>query len=347
MRFTLRSRHRQLTFIGEDDVYEREGDEPLLGLVVGFAVMAVSFFLMAWTTIRITRQTRQLYEWNAIRLILPSSMIFLGLESLTLAFDVASFDIMKQWAIAIYMLESTCAPGIFMATFATTFLAYRTRSIPFCLVYRGPGRSNTNAGLTTDDEERSTLIRPATMVVLMRLFTLGIMVLSVVVNFDVVWETPNLAGRTGWMTLILGDYQEAADHIVYSLIPMGLVSFSCLYFSFLLWRYGSEFSMIVYPSIVNPWIYTFLGVLFMIAGQFPGPQLFPVLSNAGILIYLASLLRVLFEVRQDMLQAGDLGQFLNALGQDHISNAVTETGSTINKGTVPDTEEGPTRPTIA
>lgn len=334
-RHTNMATNRKLTFIGDDDVYKQDNEEFYIGHIVGFAVLGLINFSLALVTIKLSRQTRELYEWNAIRLVMPGVFFFMGLECGTLAFDYGHFPIWRQWAIAIYMLESTFAPGIFIATFATTFLAYRTRSIPFCMVYRGPGRSHTNPmSGSDDDEERQALIRPATMVVLMRMFTLGILILSFVVNFDVIWEKPDLAGRTGWWTVIQDPWQESWDHIIASLLPMGLTSLSCLYFSFLLWRYGSEFSMIVYPSSINPWIYTLLGSLFLIAGQFPGPELFPILSNAGILVYMMTLLRVLYEVRHDMLQAGDLGQFLNALGQDHITKTVSDVSNTAPKGDI-------------
>jgi hypothetical protein len=105
--------------------------------------------------------------------------------------------------------------------------------------------------------------------------------------------------------------------------------------------------MVVYPSSMNPWMFTFFGSVCMIAGQFPDPNLFPILSNAGILIYMMTLLRVLYEVRHDMLQAGDLGQFLHALGQDHITNTVSDVSNITPKGdtetagmsTSPDSDE--------
>ena len=320
---------RHLTFIGEDDLYTPESDSIKIGSIVGFVLCAAGYFVVAALTDRLTVATRELYEWNAIRLIMPAILVFLGLECITLAIDYAGVKIPNQWAIAIYMFESTCAPGIFLATFVTTFLAYRTRSIPFCMVYRGPGRQNGTEGIYTSDEEehRQTLVRPATMVVLIRLFALVIMVISFGVNFDVVWEEPTLAGRTGWSTIIQNGFQElnVNDHVVYSLLPMALVSLSCLYFSFLLWQYGNYYSMTLYPTGCNPWIYTFFGALLMGAGQYPGPDLFPVLSNAGILVYMISLLALLHEVRKDLLQASDLGDFLEAVGIDHVSNTIQDT----------------------
>src|SRR5210317_703187 len=126
----IRSPHRELTFIGDDDVYKKDTEVYKIEQIIGFAVIALGFFVSCFFTNKLARETRELYEWNAIRLILPACMFFMGLESLTLALDYAHISIWSPWSVAIYMFESMCAPGIFMATFVTTFLAYRTRSIP-------------------------------------------------------------------------------------------------------------------------------------------------------------------------------------------------------------------------
>ena len=134
---------------------------------------------------------------------------------------------------------------------------------------------------------------------------------------------PVIAGRTGWRTIIQEPWSGATAHIFLSLLPMALVTMACLYFAVLLWRYGSFYSMVIYPSIINPWIYPIFGTIFMGAGQVFGPDLFPILSNSGILIYLLTVQRVLVEVRTDMDQAGDLGKFLDAIGDDNVTGAVT------------------------
>lgn len=51
----------------------------------------------------------------------------------------------------------------------------------------------------------------------------------------------------------------------------------------------------------------------MIAGQVFGPNLFLVTSNSGILIYMISMTIALYVIRDDIRQAGDLGNFLIAL----------------------------------
>jgi hypothetical protein len=154
---------------------------------------------------------------------------------------------------------------------------------------------------------------------MIRLFALAIFILTLVVNFDVVWNESDLAGRTGWATIVGEPWSGAQAHIFLSLLPMALVSACGVYFNLLLWCYGSTFSMVIYPCVLNPWIAGVFGTLFLMTGQCFGPDLFPLLSNAGILLYQLCLVRVLFEVRHDIRQAGELGNFLSALGDDQVT----------------------------
>lgn len=235
----------------------------------------------------------------------------------------------------MYMLNATVAPGIFVSTFVITFLAYRNRSIPFCMVHRALGRNDANLTGNTDDlegvgdggrgldESHQPLVRPATMVAMIRLFCTFCFLLTLVVNFNVVWSEPDMAGRTGWATL-LGqpwDPSGASMHIFLSLLPMAMVGIGCFYFAMLLWRYGSSFSMKIYPSVLNPWASVTFGTICLLGGQCFGPDLFPVLSRTGIWLYELCFLRIMYEVRYDIRQAGDLGQFLDALGDDSVTGS--------------------------
>jgi hypothetical protein len=326
---TTTTSHRQLTFLDTDDfAYNSSQDNVVtndeIALVSGFAVMAAGFVLLAFLSARVAWTCQELYEWNAIRLILPAVALVMCFECATMAFDVSKSTVPTQWAIAVYMLEATVAPGIFIFTFVLTFLSYRIRSMPFCFVYRGPSRQAAGEPYQDEDEEVvQPLVRPAVLIVGSRLFSLAVLVLALVVNFDVVWTEEDLAGRTGWATLIQDPSNPSIDHIIMSLLPMALTSITCLYFSLLLWRYGCEFSMVIYPSIINPWMFPVIGTGCMFAGQMFGPDLFPVLSNAGIFLFMASIVRTLYEVRHDIQQSADLGQFLSALGKDRIANTVS------------------------
>ncbi len=194
-----------------------------------------------------------------------------------------------------------------------TFLAYRTRSMPFCFVHRGPGRSGAGQNhLGEEDELYQPLVRPAILVVSTRMFTLGLLILNLLVNFDVLSDDSQV-GRTGWAMLVNNPEDELSLTIFLSLLPMALVSLLCLYFACLLWRYGTEFSMIINTSVFNAWVCPVLGALAMIVGQCFGPELYLITSNTGIAFYMLSMVRVLYEIRHDIRQAGDLGSFLVAL----------------------------------
>lgn len=328
---------RGLTYFTEDDELAFENDALTQQAEVAWlSTLSVAFGIMALLNIRVTSASQTFYEWNAIRLILPGIQWVMAMDCATVAVDRArsSESLAGQLTIAMYMLKATVAPGIFLSTFVITFLAYRNRSIPFCMVHRAPGRNTihltgNHAARESDDLEGGEhdlqpLIRPATMVAIMRLFSIFCFMLSLVVNFDVVWTEPDSAGRTGWATVIRGEWNNegATWHIFLSLLPMALVGLCCLYFSVLLWRYGSSFSMKIYPSFLNPWVSPLFGTLCLLGGQCFGPNLFPVLSRSGIWLYQLCFLRVIYEVRHDIQQAGDLGHFLDAIGDDQITGTV-------------------------
>jgi hypothetical protein len=332
--------YRQLTFIYVDDEYGDVTVEEDQNQVIGFSLLSTAFLLTFLYSIRLARNCREFYEWNAIRLLLPLVSLALVIECTTLAYQYSGRLVSSPWAIVVYMVQATVAPNIFLATFVATYLAHRTRSIPFCLVYRGHHSTQEESPEMTaaaaDDIYTQSLVRPATMTVMIRLFALGLLILSLIVNFDVVWDDSELAGRTGWATVVSEPWQSETAHVVLSLIPMGVTSWICLYFALLLWRYGTLFSMVIYPSSINPWLSLVVGTLLLMGGQWLGPDLFPILSNTGILMYTLSLIRLLLEVRTDMRQATDLGEFLDALGDDQVAGSVVpeRTNSNTNTNTV-------------
>jgi hypothetical protein len=321
--------YRQLTFIYVDDEYGDVDVEQDDSQVIGFSILSAAFLLTFLYSIRLSRNCREFYEWNAIRLLLPGVSLALVIECATLAYQYSGRLVSSPWAIVVYMLQATVAPNIFLATFVTTYLAHRTRSIPFCLVYRGHPTQEESPEMAADDIYNQSLVRPATMIVMIRLFALGLLVLSLIVNFDVVWDDSVLAGRTGWATVVSEPWQSETAHVVLSLIPMGVTSWICLYFALLLWRYGTLFSMVIYPSMINPWLSLVVGTMLLMGGQWLGPDLFPILSNTGILMYTLGLIRLLLEVRTDMRQATDLGEFLDALGDDQVAGSVVPERSNI------------------
>ena len=86
---------------------------------------------------------------------------------------------------------------------------------------------------------------------------------------------------------------------------------------------------------MNAWMCPLFGAVAMLVGQMFGPDLFLVTSNTGILLYTFSMVRVLYEIRYDIRQSGDLGNFLNEL-----ENARSDHKEVDNKDLFPSTTRG-------
>lgn len=388
-----------------------------VGQQVGFVFLAFGFLILAYKTTKVVWSRSEFIHRRSSSngsaaaavyiMILPAISILLGLECcLFLLHSILPIDSdhddeqevssSRRHIISstLFILESLVAPGLFLATFAITFFAYRIRGMPFCFVRRrrnmttsaavataaiskrkthsrtnddqeledslnyhiadaahttsagacgangdyyhdeqandgftttrggGGGRATTTAVSTTQSFEEP-LVQPRVLVIGMQVVAVMLAVVSILINVKVVSDDStgslsDLAGRTGWSSVFNADASSdgAIDtiHIVIALLPMGLTCIFCTYFAILLWRYGNELSMTIYTSSCNPWMAPLLAVSAMIAGQFFGPSLFPLMSNLGIFVYLVSLLCVLLEIRRDMEQAvDDLGAFLCAV----------------------------------
>jgi hypothetical protein len=315
-----------------DDIYAESsyfnGSSSDVVMITAYIILMITFFSIAYRTIRINSTVREFRERRAISIILPATSFFMAIECLALCVDESiRGKFPSSIAITLYIMESLVAPGIFISNFTLTYIAYRIRSMPFFFVRRKNrndneelegGQQGTNNDQEDEDEiAAEPLIQPKVLVFGMRIFTLVQLVLSIIVNFDVVWSDSDVAGKAGWMTAVMTNTKNwnpySLSHVILALLPMFFTSISCLYFAVLLWRYGNELSMTIYTSIFNPWMTPLVGVVAMVAGQMPGPRLFPVLSNCGICVHQLSMLIVMFEIRKDLDKSVELGSFLGAV----------------------------------
>jgi hypothetical protein len=302
-------------------------------MITAYIILMICFFSITCLTIRINSTVREFREWRAISIILPAISGFMAIECLALCIDESIRVKFPSWiATTLYIMEALVAPGILISNFTLTFIAYRIRSMPFFFVRRsrhrkkqrndgeeleGGGQQCTNNDQEDDEITKEPLVQPKMLVVGMRIFALVQLLLSIIVNFDVVWSDSDVAGRAGWITVVMTKTKNwnpySLSHVILALLPMFFTSISCLYFAILLWRYGNELSMTIYTSIFNPWMTPLIGVVAMVAGQLPGPRLFPVLSNCGICVHQLSMLIVMFEIRKDLDKSVELGSFLGAV----------------------------------
>lgn len=309
---------RELTFLNVDDAYSTsfDGSSQDIALIVGYVTLTISFSAIGLVTIRAVSSCHEFCEWKAVQILMPAVSLYMAVECATLAIYTYTATIPSSWAAFLYLLEALVAPSIILFTFVLTFLTYRIRSMPFCLVYRGREAMMTHCNGNGGEDDRiavEPLVRPQILVYGMRLFSLCLLICSLMVNFDVLWSEQNLAGRTGWATVVnlLGD--SSVTQVALALLPMAITTCCCFYFALILWKYGCELSLTIYSSFINPWMCPTIGVIAMSAGQLVGSRFFPILSNTGICIYMMSMARILYEIRRDIAQSADLGNFLGAV----------------------------------
>lgn len=73
--------------------------------------------------------------------------------------------------------------------------------------------------------------------------------------------------------------------------------------------------MVVHSSICNPWFYPFFGTLAMGISQLFADNLYTIMSNAGLLVFIVTILIVMNEVDKDMIANNDIACFLVQVAQ--------------------------------
>jgi len=218
---------------------------------------------------------------------------------------------------AIFVLQTFEVPILLIVMFEVTYLIHKRRSVNFCGMYFDEGRRLNNT------QAMSCMLRNS-----IRSLATVLLVIGLMVNFDFVqsgiYPVDELAGRAGWLALIEmeGPFDEKL-HLFLSLLPIAVLVVVSFYLSIMLWRYGTSSSMIVHSSICNPWFYCFFGTLAMAAGQLFTEQLYPVMSNTGVLIFIIAIEAVMVEVDKDIVAIENEASFLVcvALKGDQISVA--------------------------
>ena len=291
--------NRNLSFLDDDNGLV-VGQETT-GFVIAHAILSVASFIAIIQGVYETRRKHYLYDRHSLRYFFPWAAFCQMVENLVLVIDVSGTDLPKPLVYIIYILESSLAPCLLLSTFDVTYSIHKTRHIPFCGVY--DGHTNTpNPGCTL------------ALKMSMRILALALVSLSILTNFNLLSTTSPYAGRAGWYWLVTEPWDVSHIHVLLELIPIGVTSLATFYFSIVLWRYGTSYSMVVHASPLNPWFSPFFGTLALMGGQWSGPKWFPLLSNLGIFLFVESILLVFMEVNKDMEAATELRNFLGAVG---------------------------------
>ena len=203
---------------------------------------------------------------------------------------------------AVFVLQTFEVPILLIVVFEITYLVHKRRSVNFCGLYFDEGvRVNNNVFM-------SFMLRNS-----IRTLALLLLIMGLIVNFNVLITEDPLAGRAGWWSLAAEDWDNI--HLLLSLIPTAVLTLVSFYLSIMLWRYGTESAMVVHSSMCNPWFYLFFGTLAMFVGQLFGEELYTVMSNAGILIFIITILLLMAEVDKDIVKSNDEACFLVQVAQ--------------------------------
>ena len=287
-----------MSWLDPDDS-TNDSEEQTVGFTIGYALLAVAFSVSMVQAVYNCR--RPIYNKHTVRILFPWASFCLMLENATLAADNNVLSTSTIWNKVIYALEATVAPTLLLSIFDVTYIIHKTRHVRFMgIIHDGQYTFSTRF-----------LNAPRIIIWSIRLLAVLLCVLGLLVNFNVGFSSPSpLAGRVGWYHVVTTTPVNL--QIVLSLLPMGIVCLLCLYFSLVLWRYGTTSSFLVHSSPLNPWFSPFFGTLAMTVGQWFGSNLYLILSNVGIFIFVSSLSFVVVQVNKDLESAVQLNTFLHA-----------------------------------
>ncbi|KAL9179898.1 hypothetical protein ACHAXT_007868 [Thalassiosira profunda] len=290
---------------------------PSTGLIVGYSVLcAVSVFCAGWA-VHLGRSRFHYHSFFSVRVLFPLALFILALENAALATSGLFYSQLEKegdgenyesfvFYDVVFVLQAFEVPILLIVIFEITYLVHKRRSVNFC-------------GMSFDEGVRvkNTAFMSCMLRNCIRALATVLLVMGLIVNLDLLQSgTPvdELAGRAGWWALG-GEDWDGKVHLLLSLIPTAILILVSFYLSIMLWRYGTESSMVVHSSIANPWFYPMFGTVAMAVGQLFGEELYTVMSNTGVLIFIITILLLMAEVDKDIVATNDVASFLVQVAQ--------------------------------
>lgn len=279
-------------------------------------MLALIAFICTYGTTRIAHSKNHYNQVKTVRYLLPFACIVFGLENLFLALksfflepvlDDNSFSSQIVYYILL-VLQTTEIPILLLVTFDICYLIHKRRSVNFCGLFFDEG----HRVIRVPSRIRGALTRNS-----VRILSFTLLVFGLAVNFGIgIGEDKMspLAGKTGWLELFAAGIEVKTErYLLLSFFPEAVLIIGSLYWSAILWRYGSSSSMVVHSTCCNPWCYLFFASLVNLATQcFPG-QYYPLTLNIGNIVYVFCILLLLREVDKDMDKTEDFSDFLKQM----------------------------------
>mmetsp|Transcript_16345 Transcript_16345/g.33298 ORF Transcript_16345/g.33298 Transcript_16345/m.33298 type:complete len:343 (-) Transcript_16345:52-1080(-) len=270
---------------------------------VGLAVVDFCLFL------RVLVRCRQPHyrESKIFRVLFPSSLLLMTYDnSLTALGDILESD--GPMAKSAFVLHPFIVPTLIMVTFEMAYIVHKKRSVNFCGIQFDEGR-RVKVGL------KSWILRNAVFCL-----STALIVTGAVVNFDLVHSShvDDTAGNVGLLRVFEGVTEagggvEGQVHRILAFVPVAFLVTSNLYVAIIMWMYGSNSSMIIHASWLNPWVCQFIGTVGLACGQLPAGPHFKLTSNAGESFLVLSIAFLMNEVDRDMSAAREFTDFLGVI----------------------------------
>mmetsp|Transcript_6434 Transcript_6434/g.9350 ORF Transcript_6434/g.9350 Transcript_6434/m.9350 type:complete len:345 (+) Transcript_6434:168-1202(+) len=292
-----------------------------------FSVLAFISLICCYIAFRRCNKQSHYKSLYSVRLLLPFVCLLSAIENTALAISghfIKSGNADNAGLKTIFVLTSFEIPCMLIVVFELSYLIHKRRSVYFCGIFFDEGRRvrQSQDGLLTS-YLMSFLARN-----FIRCLALCLLVMSIIVNLDL---TKSLSesehvGKTGWYALCRGTWNKQKTEILISLIPTVVFSICCLYMTVALVLYGRESAMVLKSSILlNRWWFPLIGILFLIAGQCFSSAWFPITSNLGFLIFICTIISILWDIDNDLHSLQIFSTFLrevevkgDEIGTKHI-----------------------------
>eukprot|EP00968_Pinguiococcus_pyrenoidosus_P015325 scaffold1409_cov245-Pinguiococcus_pyrenoidosus.AAC.9 len=234
-------------------------------------------------------------------------------------------------------------PLLLVYVFELAYQVHKHRSVKFC-------------GITFDEGHRksfglkSFLVRRSTQFI-----ATAIVAMNILVNFDLLSVDDEDAGSTGYAGLervlwgvisavkktccvrgsdtVVSPFPWRFDafflrltgenaHIIFAILPSIILALYVAYISVALWLYGSNNSMTVYTSFVNPWGIVFVGGIAQVAGQIFNDEHYPVTSNGGETVLLSTIAFLIPHIVRDLEDVESFAKYLAEQEEEETSKTL-------------------------
>lgn len=305
---------------------DNASEKPSTSQIVLYSLVSVAFFLSALHIARKTHRWRHYHRIWTVRFLFPLACIFCTLENIALA---ASGSILQQqladsniFLKIVFVLQAIQVPIFLLVIFELTYIVHKRRSVHFCGMFFDEGRLGRRVQGVFSTPVKSFVLRN-----LIRIISILCLLMGIIANLDLLKDAvqnDKLAGRMGWWMLFMEGtkYDENGDrkviwtwHILLSLIPTAVLIVCSFFLSIALWRYGSNSSMVVHSSWLNPWFFPMFGTIALFIGQLFSTKWYPFSSNFGLLVYMATLLILMRAIDKDIISTTEFTDFLREVAK--------------------------------